>query len=216
MTKILFVTTNVSEIGELKDTGVTLEEFAIPYLIFRATGYDVEVASLLGGLSPVDEKSMSCSNPMEWDDCIKILRATKSIDEVINNEYDCVYFVGGHGAMKDFPYCDKIISLINKMNSENKIIASICHGVSALLGVENLINQKYVTSFTDREEKILKTNETMPFSLQTKLVDCNAYFVEAKPWIAHVERVQNIITGQNNKSSTLIAETIIDAIQFNN
>lgn len=213
MTRILFVTTNVSSVGELNETGVTLEEFAIPYLIFKATGYETDVASPKGGLSPVDESSMSCSNPMEWDDCIKILRNTKSIDETMNNSYDCVYFTGGHGAMTDFAYNDKIVSLIDKMNSQNKIISAICHGAAAFLGTKDLINQKHITSFTNREERILKTNEFMPFSLQDKLVDNGALFVEAKPWAEHVEQEQNIITGQNNKSATLLSETIIKAIK---
>ena len=74
--KILIVTTNYrgDENSNIKETGVYLEEFAVPYLVFKETGYDITVASPVGGLSPVDESSMSCSNPQEWDECIKIFR----------------------------------------------------------------------------------------------------------------------------------------------
>lgn len=83
--KVLIVTTNYrgEEGSGVEETGVYLEEFAVPYLVFRDTGYEITVASPKGGLSPVDEKSMSCSNPMEWDECIKILRDTTRLSEVI-------------------------------------------------------------------------------------------------------------------------------------
>ena len=75
MKKLLIITTNYSGCNCreplcncIQDTGVYLEEFAVPYLVFQKSNIDVTVASPLGGLSPVDEKSMSCSNPEEWDD----------------------------------------------------------------------------------------------------------------------------------------------------
>ena len=78
--KMLIVVTNYSGVGvegaEIVDTGVYLEEFAVPFLIFEKSDVDMTIASLKGGLSPVDEGSMSCSNPDEWDKCIKILRNT--------------------------------------------------------------------------------------------------------------------------------------------
>ena len=82
--KILIVTTNFAgnETTTMNHTGVWLEEFATPYLVFKETGYDITVASPLGGLSPVDENSMSCSNPEEWDICIKILRNTTGLSEI--------------------------------------------------------------------------------------------------------------------------------------
>ena len=39
--KILFVVTNFSEINENIHTGVWLEEFAVPFLAFQATGYEI-------------------------------------------------------------------------------------------------------------------------------------------------------------------------------
>ena len=75
--KILFVTTNFSKINHDIMTGVYMEEFAEPYLIFEATGYDITVASPKGGISPIDEKSLSCSNPMERAEAAKHLKKTE-------------------------------------------------------------------------------------------------------------------------------------------
>lgn len=101
--KVLIVTTNFSgnTNSPIKETGVYLEEFASPYLVFKDTGYDITVASPLGGLSPVDEGSMSCSNPEEWDQCIKILRHTTRLSEVDYKSYDALFLPGGHGPMFD-------------------------------------------------------------------------------------------------------------------
>ncbi len=217
MTKILFTATNTANAKGLDETGVTLEEYAIAYLIFKSTGYEIETASIKGGLCPIDINSMSCSNPDEWDECIKILRNTKKLDEINPDDFDVIYFVGGHGAMFDFPNNEKISCIVKKMNEQNKIIAAICHGASAFVGIKDnqnnyLIEGKRLTSFTNKEEKIVKTQELMPFSLQDELVSQGAYFVEAKPWAEHVEIDGNLITGQNNKSVTMLAEKIIEAL----
>ena len=89
MKNLLIITTNYAgcECGApqcncIQNTGVYLEEFAVPYLVFQKSDINVTVASPNGSLSPVDEKSMSCSNPEEWDDCIKVLRETKKLSEV--------------------------------------------------------------------------------------------------------------------------------------
>ena len=101
--KILIVTTNShgDNNSAIKETGVWLEEYAVPYLVFKSCGYDVLTASPEGGLSPVDENSMSCSNPVEWDDCIKILRETSKLDEIDYKIFDALFLPGGHGPMFD-------------------------------------------------------------------------------------------------------------------
>ena len=92
MKKLLIITTNSSGNDKIPDTGVYLEEFAVPYLVFQKSDIEVTVASPEGGLSPVDENSMSCSNPEEWDECIKILRETKKLSDIDLEEFDGVYF----------------------------------------------------------------------------------------------------------------------------
>ncbi len=224
MTKnILIVTTNYS--GDIcdnenciKETGVNLEEYAIPYLIFEATKYNITTASINGGLSSVDETSMSCSNPMEWDKCIKILRNTKKLSDINIEDFDAVYFPGGHGAMFDIAQSEEVKNLVEYFYSKNRIVAAICHGVAALINAKDkkgnpIVKNANVTSFTNREEYIIKLDKSVPFLLETKLRFLGADFVEDKPWAEHVEvYCDNIITGQNQNSATLIAEKIIEAL----
>ena len=221
MKKILIVTTNYS--GEfcegecIKNTGVYLEEFAVPYLIFEKSNIDITVASPEGGISPIDENSMSCSNPEEWDKCIKILRNTKNIHEVDYQSYDAVYFSGGHGPLFDIANNKKVIEIVEDFYMSGKIVAAICHGVCALInaktcGGEPIVKDKYVTSFTNKEEQIVKLTELVPFSIEDKLKENGAIFVAKEPWAEHVEISENIITGQNQNSATLIAEKILEFI----
>lgn len=221
MKKLLIITTNYS--GEncegecIKNTGVFLEEFAVPYLIFEKSNIEMTVASILGGLSPVDENSVSCSNPDEWDKCIKILRNTKCLYDVDYKEFDGVYFPGGHGPLFDITDNKKVIEIIEEFYAEGKIISAICHGVCALINAKTcgdipIVRGKYVTSFTNEEEKIAKLTELVPFSVEDKLKEAGAEFIAKAPWSEHVEVAQNIITGQNQNSATLIAEKILEFI----
>lgn len=213
---ILIITTNVadSEDGKIKDNGVYLEEFAIPYLIFKDTGFEIAVASPKGGLSPVDENSLNCSNPAQWDECIKILRETQKLADVDYKNFDAIFFPGGHGPLFDLSHDKLVKEIVEYFYKHNKIISAICHGSAALLLAkdskeDSILKDKKVTSFTNEEEKIAKYKDLVPFSVEDRLKALNADFVEEKPWSDHVEVDGNIITGQNPQSATSLAEKVI-------
>ena len=217
MTKILFVTTNFSKINDDILTGVYLEEFAVPYLTFDATGYDITTASPKGGNSPIDEKSLSCSNPMEWDEAAKNLKDTKKLEDIDIKDFDVLFLPGGHGPMFDLAY-DKILARTVQYFYENdKIISSLCHGVAGLISAktssgEPVVKGKTLTSFTDREEEIVKMTEFMPFLLEDKLIELGANYIAGKQWSEHVEIDGNLITGQNQNCALLVAEETIKLI----
>lgn len=218
--KLLIITTNYS--GEycfdedrcLKKTGVYLEEFAVPFLIFEKSNIDMTIASIEGGVSPVDEGSMSCSNPMEWDKCIKILRNTKKLYDINYKEFDGVYFPGGHGPMFDIAENKKVKEVVEYFFNEGKLLSAICHGVCAFVGAKTqqgtpIVKNKKITSFTNKEEEIVKLTEFVPFLLEDKLKELGANFVSKAPWQEHVEIDRNIITAQNQNSAELLAQKII-------
>lgn len=214
--KILIVTTNFAgnETTTMNHTGVWLEEFATPYLVFKETGYDITVASPLGGLSPVDENSMSCSNPEEWDICIKILRNTTGLSEVNYKEYDVLFIPGGHGPMFDLANDVLLQEIVEYFYDKNKIISAVCHGPAGLVLAKDkngnsILKGKKVTCFTNKEEKIVKHEEDVPFLLETRLRELGARFEDAAPWSEHVCTDGNIITGQNPQSALLLAEEVV-------
>lgn len=208
------VTTNIPKINDEIPTGVFFEEFAVPYLTFEATGYEITVASPNGGVSPVDEESYSCSNPDEWDRTKKYLDDTKKLSDLNYDDYDVLFFPGGHGPMFDLAVDENVKKVVEHFYANHKIIAAVCHGPAALIQAktpegESIVKGKKVTAFTDKEESITKMAEFMPFSLQGKLEKLGAEFVAAKPWAEHVETDKNLITGQNQNSALLIAEAVI-------
>ncbi len=217
--KILIVVTNSrGEAGSaINETGVWLEEFAVPYLVFRDTGYEITVASSAGGLSPVDENSMSCSNPMEWDECIKVLRNTTRLSEVNYKDYDVLFLPGGHGPMFDLVQDLLLKEIVEYFDENKKIIAAICHGPAGLISAVDkhgkpVVKGKKVTSFTNKEEHIMKTDESVPFLLETELRELGALFEDAAPWSEHVCVDGKLITGQNPQSSLLLAEKVVEAL----
>ncbi len=222
MNNLLIITTNYSgcdcgksECNCIRNTGVYLEEFAVPYLVFQKSGVKTVVASPAGGLSPVDENSMSCSNPEEWDDCIKVLRATKKLSEINPEEFDGVYFPGGHGPMFDLAENHEAAEIVSRFYAEGKLVSAVCHGPAGLINAktpdgESIFKGKRVTCFTNEEEGIVKLRELVPFLLETKIRELGGIFIAEKPWAEHVEVDGNLITGQNQNSALLIAEKILE------
>ncbi len=214
--KILIVTTNFSggENDKMQNTGVWLEEFAVPYIVFKDTGYEITVASPKGGLSPVDENSMSCSNPEEWDPCIKILRKTARLSEINYKEYDALFLPGGHGPMFDLAEDILLKEIVEYFYFADKIVSAVCHGPAGLIlasdkNGESILKDKKVTCFTNKEEQIVKRTEDVPFLLETRIRELGARFEDAAPWSEHVCVDGNLITGQNPQSALLLAEEVI-------
>lgn len=222
MRKLLIITTNYAgcecstpDCNCIRETGVYLEEFAVPFLVFEKSNIEMVVASPLGGVSPVDESSMSCSNPEEWDKCIKILRNTKRLGSVDYKSFNGIYFPGGHGPMFDLAQSDEVAKIVEHFSSKGKLISAICHGVCALVKAKRdddspIVSDRRLTSFTDEEERIAKKEELVPFLLETRLRELGADFVAAKPWLEHVEVDRNLITGQNQNSALLLAEKMLE------
>ena len=222
MKKLLIITTNYSGCeckapycNCIQNTGVYLEEFAVPYLVFQKSDIEITVASPKGGLSPVDENSMSCSNPEEWDFCIKVLRETKKLSDINLEEYDGVYFPGGHGPMFDLAENDEARRAVEYFFNSGKLVSAVCHGPAGLINAKkpdgtSILDKKFVTSFTNEEEGIVKLKELVPFLLETRIRELGGNFIAEKPWAEHVEIDGNLITGQNQNSALLIAEKIVE------
>ena len=215
--RILFVTTNFSKINENIKTGVWFEEFAVPFLVFEKTGYELVVASPLGGNSPIDVNSLSCSNPMEWDEAAKFLKNTEELSKVDYKMFDAIYLPGGHAPMFDLANNELLKKIIEYFYENDKVISAVCHGVAGLVLAKDkngysIVRNKNVTSFTNKEEKIVKMIEFMPFLLESRLKFLGCIFIEEKPWSEHVEICGNLITGQNQNSALLLAESVISVL----
>ncbi|WP_169525174.1 type 1 glutamine amidotransferase domain-containing protein [Pseudalkalibacillus hwajinpoensis] len=218
MTKVLMVLTNHTEIDSEHKTGLWLEEFAVPYNIFKEKGYDIKVTSIQGGEVELDPNSIPEEDPKEWEDAQNQLKNTTKVTKEDANNFDVVFLPGGHGTMFDFPDSEVLQHILQEQAEAEKIIGSVCHGPAGLVNVTYkdgtpLVKGKKVSAFTDSEEREMGLVEQMPFLLETKLREKGANFELADNWSVFSVRDGNLITGQNPQSSESAANKIIEAIE---
>ncbi|MBN8251904.1 type 1 glutamine amidotransferase domain-containing protein [Priestia flexa] len=212
---ILMVVTTADKMNDDHKTGLWLSEFGEAYLEFTKKGYEVTVASPLGGKAPVDDRSLQGDVPQEMLDTAIHLENTVKLDSISDvSGFDAVFLPGGHGTMFDLPDNEKLHAVIRELYEDNKIVAAVCHGPAGLVGVTlsdgtPLVAGKTVTAFTDEEERETTLDQFMPFLLETRLRELGANFVAAANWTDHLQVEGNLITGQNPQSTISIAKEVI-------
>ncbi|CAM1365506.1 putative intracellular protease/amidase [Tenacibaculum soleae] len=224
--KILAIVTSTDSLGTSgKSTGYELTELARAYYVFKANGFEVDVASPLGGKPPVviDNDDMGLYDYAFLNDSIAQSKTNNSLllKDVKPELYEAVYFVGGKGAMFDFPNNKFIQALIQNFNYENKVIGAVCHGPAAFVNVtlvdgEFFLKNKEISGFTNKEELLLipQAASIFPFLLQDKLIAQGAAFNEGIMYLENISHDHNLITGQNPWSVWLLAETIVKQLGY--
>lgn len=214
---VLVVVTSHDKITDDKPTGLWLEEFAVPYARFLDAGYTVTVASPQGGKAPVDPASL---NEEEKPDAkaMAALENTVKLDGLTLDDYDAVFFPGGHGTMFDLPESATVQKAVAHFIGKDQPAAFVCHGPAALVGATladgtSVVKGRKVTGFTDSEERAVKLDDKMPFLLETKLKELGGTFAGAADWQEHVVVDGNLITGQNPASSGKAADALIARLE---
>jgi len=201
-----------------KQTGIWLEEFAIPYQLFVDTGCNVTVVSPKGGQAPLDPGSEQVESKAQWQEAIQKLAATKKIGSVSAKDFDAIFLPGGHGTMFDLPNNRDVQQLLSDFAQQDKVIAAVCHGPAGFVGVKTedgnpLVVGKTITSFTDAEESAAGMVEEVPFLLESQLRKEGANFIGSENWTDHIEVDGRLVTGQNPASSKSTAEAVIKLLQ---
>lgn len=222
MKRLLLIVTNVDMYasGRLK-TGLWLSELTHIYHSAKEKKWDITIASPKGGNVPIDPESLK---PLVLDEISKgyyenqvfmdELNHSKSLEEVKNGAFDCVYLAGGHATMYDFPDDARLQTIIRNQYEGNKMVAAICHGVGGLLNVklsngEYLIKGKTMTGFDWFEETLARRKREVPFNLEAAIKERGAHLKKAFiPMTSNVVVDANLITGQNPFSSKEMAKTV--------
>ena len=224
--KILVVVTSCDTMGSSgKSTGYELTELSRAYYVFQANGFEVDIASPLGGEPPVviDGDDMGAFDYAFLNDPTAQFKAshTLAMNKVNGEDYRAVYFAGGKGAMYDFPNNAPIQALLRNFYHSNKVIGAVCHGPAALVNVKlndgsYLVQNKRVSSFTNKEELLLIPDAItiFPFLLQDELTAHGANFNEGALYLENVCRDGNLITGQNPWSTWKLAESMIEQLGY--
>jgi len=222
--KILMVLTSHDQLGDTgRKTGFWLEEFAAPYFVFRDAGVDLTLASPKGGQPPVDPKSdlpenqTSAMARFKKDEKAQIeLSQTAKLADVKAEDFDTVFYVGGHGPLWDLAESPVSIALLESFYNSGKPIALVCHSPGVLRHVtfkgEPLVKGKRVTGFTNGEEEAVKLTKVVPFLVEDELLRLGATFEKLADWQPFSIIDGRLITGQNPASSTSAAEALLNLI----
>ena len=224
--KVLMVLTSHDQLGDTgRKTGFWLEELAAPYYTFKDAGVDVTLASPKGGRPPLDPKSnepdfqTDLTRRFEKDKSAEAqLDATLRLDSVRQEDFDTVFYPGGHGPMWDLAEDRNSIRLIESFIAAGKPIGIVCHSTGALRHVKApdgkvLVQGKEVTGFTDGEEEEVGLTRVVPFLVEDEMLKLGAVFSKTANWTPHVVSDGLLITGQNPHSSGPAAETLMAAVQ---
>lgn len=219
--KILAVVTNIAKAGPDIDAGLELTELSRAYYTFQANGYEVEIASPIGGRPPVrmDDELIDVDYAFLNDPVAQgKLSNTIPVKQVDPNLYKAVYFVGGKGVMFDFPRNPAIQRLTASVYDAGGVIGAVCHGPAALIDVtlangKKLLAGKKVTGFTNEEELFLinEARQIFPFLLEDALRE-RANYSEAPKYLDYTIVDGRIVTGQNPWSTWSVAEGMIRAL----
>jgi putative intracellular protease/amidase len=222
--KILMVLTSHDILGNtgLK-TGFWLEEFAAPYFVFRDAGVDLTLASPKGGQPPLDPKSDVAANQTpamtrfkKDESALKQLSQTAKLADVEAEDFDTVFYVGGHGPMWDLAESAVSIALLEAFYNLGKPIALVCHSPGVLRHVtykgEPLVKGKRVTGFTNGEEEEMELTHVVPFLVEDELLRLGAIFEKLKDWAPLAITDGRLITGQNPASSTSAAKAVLQLL----
>jgi putative intracellular protease/amidase len=203
-----------------RKTGFWLEEFAAPYFVFRDAGVDLTLASPKGGQPPVDPKSDLPENQTSAMDRFKKderaqedLANTKKLADMKSEDFDTIFYVGGHGPMWDLVDNKDSIKLIESFYDSGKPVAAVCHSPGVFHRVmyrgTPIVKGKRVTGFADSEEAAVGLTDVVPFLVEDELKRLGGLYEQAPTWEPLAIVDGRLVTGQNPASSTAAAKEVL-------
>ncbi len=219
--RALLVLTSHSALGDTgKATGYTVSEAADPWKVFVEHGWDVHITTVAGGPAPEDALDLTDPTQAAWHSDPHIQRqmlAATAPAHVNSAIYDLIYFVGGHGAMWDFPDNHDLSVLAASIWEQGGVVAAVCHGPAALTTIrlhngDLLVAGKKVAAFSNIEENAIGLQDVVPFLLADRLTEVGAKVSKGRKWKSHVVTDGKLVTGQNPASAAGVAEAAIAAL----
>lgn len=228
MTSALFVVSAADgwtlKDGSVHPTGYWAEELAVPHRLFSEAGWDITIATPNAVAPTLDEGSLGegAGDPKELEEIRAYLESIKDeldnpkpLADVNEEDYDLVFYPGGHGPMEDLAVDAVSGALLTQRLAAGKPLALLCHAPAALLAAKNddgtnAFAGKNVTAFSNTEEETAGLAENAKWLLESELVNAGVkYDKAAEDWSSHVVVDGNLYTGQNPQSSAELAKRIL-------
>ncbi|MCG9064784.1 type 1 glutamine amidotransferase domain-containing protein [Laribacter hongkongensis] len=222
MPNVLMVLTSHDRLGNTgHPTGFWVEEFAAPYYVLADAGVTLTLASPAGGQPPVDPKSAlpefqtDATRRFDADPALKArLAGTVRLAGLKADDFDAVFYPGGHGPLWDLATDPDSVALIEDFVRQGKPVAAVCHAPVVLLRTRTaegqpLVAGRQVTGFSNSEEDAVGLSAVVPFLLETALRAEGADYRKGPDWGSFVVEDGLLITGQNPASSASAAQCLL-------
>jgi putative intracellular protease/amidase len=222
--RVLIVLTSHDRLGDTgKKTGFWLEELASPYYRLKDAGAEITLASPKGGRPPLDPKSQEpdfqteATRRFEADsEALAALAETRTLAGLSADDFDGIFYPGGHGPLWDLSGDADSIALIESFLGQGKPVAAVCHAPAVLLNAKNaegrpLPSGKRVTGFANTEEAAVELTDVVPFLVEDRLKELGGRYERAEDWQPHVVVDGLLITGQNPASSEGVADALLES-----
>lgn len=223
--KVLMVLTSHDQLGNTgRKTGFWLEEFAAPYYTFKDGGAEIVLASPAGGQPPLDPKSDEPDFQTEMTRRFKAdpaarqaLASTVKLETVSAEDFDAVFYPGGHGPLWDLAESSVSIALIEAFQRAGKPTAFVCHAPGVLRHVkaadgQPLVKGRRVSGFTNSEEEGVGLTDVVPFLIEDEFQALGGQYEKGPDWQPFVIEDGLLITGQNPASSEVAAKALVNRL----
>ncbi|GFP54375.1 glutathione-independent glyoxalase HSP31 [Trichoderma asperellum] len=180
--RILLVVTNVKQYEDPSHpTGLWLSELTHAWHIFKDHGLEQTIVSPLGGLCPLEPRSLKFPNydktAKAWladPACMALLEHTSKPDDLESANFDAIFFTGGHAVMFDFPDSGSLQKITKEIFEQGMVISSVCHGYCGLLNVKlsdgsYLIAGRKMTGFAWSEEVLAGVSKMVPYNAEEEV-----------------------------------------------
>jgi putative intracellular protease/amidase len=230
MAKVLFVVTGASywalKDGTRHPTGYWAEEFAAPYRELTGAGHQIVVATPKGVVPYVDVMSLrpamagSAEIALELEEILRSaeeLRRPLELADVRLEDYDAVYYPGGHGPMEDLWRDADSGRLLIAALASGKPLAIVCHAPVAMLATRRNGESPFagykVTAFTNDEEDGVGLRAKAPWTAEDELVKMGVEFSRGEMWKPYTLVDRNLFTGQNPASAGPLAREFMKKLK---
>ncbi|GAA4247249.1 type 1 glutamine amidotransferase domain-containing protein [Dactylosporangium darangshiense] len=230
MAEVLFVLPAASywtlKDGHRHPTGYWAEEFVAPYSAFTEAGHEVTVATPGGVVPTVDMLSLRPDmaggeqKAREEEDVIERadeLRRPIALTDARVEDYDAVYYPGGHGPMEDLAFDADSGKLLVDALASGKPLAVVCHAPAALLATRDAEGGSpfagyRITGFTDDEEEAVGLASKAKWLMEDEVKKLGVDFSRGPMWQPYTVVDRNLYTGQNPASAGPLAQRVLSVL----
>jgi len=146
----------------------------------------------------------------------KALSQTLKLSKISSEDFDAIFYPGGHGPLWDLVEDRDSIALIESFYNSGKPVAAVCHAPAVLHRVmyqgAPIVKGKRVTGFANSEEEEVKLTHVVPFLVEDELKRLGGIFEKAPNWQPFAITDGRLVTGQNPASSMAGAQALLKVL----